>query len=199
MGHKRWLAWVAVLATGMAGCYSGPLLDNPALLRVNPEAPPVENPVYVPLGPVSYGQVFEKVLDVVDDYFEVAYSSRYDGRIESFPKIAPGLERFFLPGSPSIEERTYYWLQTTRYRCAVLIQPAEDDGYFIDVKVMKELEDLPRPVRQSAGAAAFRSDTTVQREFEVIDPSISGESSWIPIGRDCALEQCILHQIRKRM
>jgi hypothetical protein len=200
MRHKRWLAGVIVLATGLMGCaYPGPLVDNPAILRMDPNAPPVENPVYVPLGPPSYGVVFEKVLDVVDDYFEIAYSSRYDGRIESFPKIAPGTERFFLPGSPSVAERIYYWLQTVRYRCVVLIQPADDDGFFIDVKVFKELEDLGRPTHQLAGASVFRSDYTVERQFEVIDPTSSGESAWIPVGRDTTLEQCILQQIKKAM
>jgi hypothetical protein len=199
MRHKRWLPWLTILATGMMGCYAGPLLDNPSVLRMDPNAPPVENPVYVPLGPPSYGVVFEKVIDVVDDYFEIAYSSRYDGRIESFPKIAPGLERFFLPGSPSVPERTYNWLQTIRHRCVVLIQPADDDGFFIDVKVFKELADIPRPSHQTAGASVFRSDITVERQFEVIDPTFAGDMNWIPIGRDTHLEQCILQQIKKGM
>src|SRR5262245_59105216 len=202
MGRTRWTAWAVVLVAGLTGCaYSGPLVDNPALLRPGPQAALCENPVYVPLGPPSYGIVFEKVLDVVDDYFEVAYSSRYDGRIESFPKITPGLERFFLPGDPDPEQRAYAWLQTLRYRCFVLIQPADDPGggFFIDVKVLKELEDLPLPTRQTAGAAAFRSDNTVERQFEVIDPTISGESNWIPIGRDVRLEQEILQRIKKCM
>ncbi len=188
---------MAALACVLAGCYSGPLVDNPVVLRPDPNQPPCENPVYVPLGPPSYGPVFEKVLDVIDDYFEIAVSSRYDGRIETFPRTAPGLERFFVPGTPSVWQRGYYWLQSCRYRCVALVQPAEDGGFFVDVKVFKELEDVPRPVRQTAGAAAFRSDTTVERTFEVIDPSISGPSAWIPIGRDLALEQLILQQIKK--
>jgi hypothetical protein len=199
MRLKLWVMCAVLFGCGLVGCYSGPLLDNPVVLRMDPNAPPTDNPVYVPLGPPAYGAVFEKVIDVVDDFFEIAYNDRFSGRIESFPRIAPGLERFFLPGSPSVAERTYYWLQTTRYRCYVLIQPADDDGYFIDVKVMKELEDVPRPVRQTAGAAAFRSDNTVERQFEVIDPTVSGDSSWIPIGRDLALEQCILQKIKKCM
>jgi hypothetical protein len=39
----------------------------------------------------------------------------------------------------------------------------------------------------------------VERQFEVIDPTSSGESGWIPVGRDLALEQCILQQIKKAM
>src|SRR5271168_4818307 len=65
--------WTATLALLLAGCVSGPLQENPMLLR--PQQPLVqENPVYVPLGPHSYGLLFENVLDVVTDYFEIAYS-----------------------------------------------------------------------------------------------------------------------------
>jgi hypothetical protein len=202
MRGVRRTAWAAVLAASLIGCaYSGPLVDNPAILRTDPSAPMVENPVYVPLGPPAYGVVFEKVIDTVDDYFEIAYSNRYEGRIESFPKIAPGLERFFLPGSPDFEQRTLAWMQTIRHQCFVLIQPSDDPGggFFIDVRVMKELEDLPRPTRQTAGGAAFRSDNTVERQFEVIDATSPGESNWIPIGRDFRLEHEILQRLRKCM
>src|SRR5437868_1913898 len=72
--------------------------------------------------------------------------------------------------------------------------PADDGGFFVDVKVYKELEDLARPIRSTAGAAAFRSDNTVERQFEVIDPTVI-DSQWIPIGRDVRLEQVILKRL----
>ena len=64
------------------------------------------------------------------------------------------------------------------------IEPAQDGGYFVEIKIYKELEDLPRPVRATAGAASFRSDNTVDRTYEVVDPAYF-ESNWIPLGRDC--------------
>ena len=57
-------------------------------------------------------------------------------------------------------------------------------------------EDLQRPIRATAGAAAFRGDNTVDRQFEVVDP-IFLDSNWIPKGRDTALEEVILQRIRK--
>jgi len=181
------------------GCATGPFLDNPAIFRPDPSLT-VENPVFVPGNPTadSYHLVFERVLDIVDDYFEVAYANRYDGRIETFPRIAPGLEQLWKPGSPDFDQRLLATLQTIRHRGEVLIRPANDGGYFISVKVYKELEDLPRPSRSTAGAASFRSDNTVERQFEVIDPTVF-ESTWIPIGRDLPLEQVILQRIRKCM
>jgi hypothetical protein len=179
------------------GCMAGPLLDNPALVRPDP-AIAVDNPVYVPLGPMAYGKVFENVLDVIDDYFEIAYSNRYDGRIETFPRVSPGLEQPWRPGSPDWYQRVEATLQSMRRRASVLIQPADDGGFFVQVIVYKELEDVPRPIRATAGAAAFRSDPTVERQFEVIDPSLL-EGNWIPKGRDTELEQLILQRLKRCM
>jgi hypothetical protein len=181
----------------VGGCATGPLLDNP--IQVRPAlTDAVENPIYVPLGPPAYGKVFEQALDILDDYFEIAYANRYDGRIETFRNIAPGLEQFWKPGSPDFDQRLLATYQTIRHRAVVLIQAADDGGFFINVTVYKELEDLPRPSRMTAGAASFRSDNTVQRQFEVIDPTIY-EASWIPIGRDLKLEQVILHRLKQCM
>jgi hypothetical protein len=64
------------------------------------------------------------------------------------------------------------------------------------VTVYKELEDLPRPVRATAGAAAFRTDNNVERKYEVVDPTLL-ESNWLPRGEDHDIEQLLLARIRK--
>jgi hypothetical protein len=172
---------------------SGPLLDNPA--RVPSASVHADgNPLYIPLGPLAYGLVFEKVYDVIDDYFEIAYANRYDGRIETFPRIAPGLEQPWKPGSPDFHQRLLATLQSIRHRAIVLIQPADNGGFFVDVRVFKELEDVARPIRSTAGAASFRSDNTIERQFEVVDPTVV-DSNWIPLGRDVKLEQVILKRL----
>ncbi len=51
---RAWTGAVLVLA---GGCATGPLLDNPALVRPTADAP-VENPVYIPLGPPAYNTVY---------------------------------------------------------------------------------------------------------------------------------------------
>src|SRR5438094_5619297 len=98
-----------------SGCQTSSLVPNAALLRPDPTVC-VENPIYVPLGPAAYGFVFEQVLDVLDDYFEIAYSNRYDGRIETFPRVSPGLEQPLKPGSPDLYQRLEATLQTMRRR-----------------------------------------------------------------------------------
>jgi hypothetical protein len=193
MSRTRWAALAATTAVMLGGCATGPLLENPAFVRPD-KAPAVENPLYIPQGPLSYAKVYETILDVLDDIWEIAYTNRYEGRIETIPKVAPGLEQSWKPGSPDFYQRLYAYLQTVRHRCIVLITTADDGGYFIDLKVFKELEDLPVPLRSTAGMASFRNPTTVERQFEVIEPPLY-ETNWIPIGRDYKLEQVLLEKI----
>ncbi len=197
MRRRLWTAWVGMAALLGSGCATGPLADNPLFVRADP-AVQVENPVYIPQGGQAYNAVFEKVLDVVDDYFEIGYANRYDGHIDTLPRISPGLEQLWKPGSPDWYQRLEATLQTMRHRGFVLIQPADDGGFFVHVTIYKELEDLPRPTRATAGAASFQSDNTVERQYEVVDPTVF-ESNWIPMGRDTELEQVILQRLKKCM
>ncbi len=145
-------------------------------------------------GGEAYAVLFDKILDVVDDDFDIAYANRYDGRIETQPRIAAGLEQPWKAGSPSVFDRLLYSCQTYRHRAFVLIQPVER-GYTVSVTVFRELEDLPKPDHAAAGGAAFRSDPSIDREFEIVDPTIVSYV-WIPKGRDVPLEQKILRKIR---
>jgi hypothetical protein len=179
------------------GCMVGPIQDNPTFIPLDPSVT-VENPIWVPLGHDAYGTVFEKVLDIVDDYFDIRYANRYDGHIVTFPRISPGFEQFWKPGSPDAYQRLEATLQSMRHRGDVTIEPAPDGGFFVNVIIYKELEDLPRPVRASAGVAAFRSDPTVDRPYQVVDPAFV-EINWIPRGRDVEMEQLILQRLKKCM
>jgi hypothetical protein len=202
MGRMFTMAWAGVLSASVAGCFTVPTLDTPPVLIRPDAAVCVSNPVWVPslgLDGDAYARVFEKTLEIVGDYFEISYSNRYDGSIETFASIAPGFERFFKPGSPDCYQRLEATLQTIQHRAQVSIQPAEDGGFFIRVTVYKELFDTPYPVRVIAGAAAFRQTTDVERQFEVIDPTVFEPGSWIPHGRDTELEQLILQRLKSCM
>jgi hypothetical protein len=203
MRQALWIGLAGMVLAHGAGCASWPVLNNPSIapdgLPFGPPQTAVENPVYVPLGPVSYGKVFENVLSALfDSGFEIFESNRYAGQIETFPRISPGLVLFFKPGSPDPYERLLSTLQTYRHRGSVLIQPADSGGFFIYVTVYKELEDLSRPLRETSGAAIFRTFNPIERQYEVIDPSVL-ERTWIPKGRDPALEQAILQRIKRCM
>jgi hypothetical protein len=193
MGRTAIMAWIAATILCLAGCSTGPLQENPVLLRPDRFIAQA-NPLYIPQGPTAYRKVFHKALDVVDDFWEIAYTDFYEGRIETHPSIAPGIEQPWKPGSPDFNQRLLAFFQTIRHRCIVLITAADDGGYFIDVKVLKELEDLPVPLRSTAGSASFRINSTIERQFEVIAQPMY-EPNWIPIGRDTKLEQVILERL----
>ncbi len=182
------LVWL-LLATG---CVSPP--ERPLFVPPGEPVAQEQNPVFIPLGRNDYGKLFEHVLSVlIDNGFEIKESNRYDGRIETEPRTAPGLGQFLKPGSPDLYERTLATAQSYRHRVSVVIQP-ELHGYFVEVIVRKELEDLPRPTRATAGNAIFRNDNSVERQFEVIDPTIF-ETGWIYKGRDVAFEERIISQL----
>ena len=105
------------------------------------------------------------------------------------------LLQFFKPGNPDAYERLLATFQTYRHRAVVMIQPAQLGGFFIQVTVYKELEDLPRPVRATQGAAIFRADNNVERQYTVIDPTLF-EANWIPRGRDLEVEQVLLRKLK---
>jgi hypothetical protein len=181
-----------------AGCLNAPANDNPLLVRTEP-AQTCENPVLVSPGPHStaaYAEVWERVLSVMLEYFEVPYENRYDGRMITSPKIAPGIERFWMRGSPDARERLLATLQTYRYRGFVRISNAEQGGYFVQVIVLRELKDDPRPSNATSGAI-FQDTATVDRQFEVVDPITPVDDRWIPKGRAYSLEDEILKRIRR--
>jgi hypothetical protein len=199
MGMRRGL-WAAALLVWGAGCQSlPPMLEGPALVPAGSNIVYDHNPVFIPLGIDAYGQVFENCLTVLNEYgFEIQLSNRYDGQIECVPRVAPGLGLFLRPGSPDLYDRLLATTQSYRHRVSVRVQEAVNGGYFVEVVARKELEDLPRPVRATVGAAVFRNEPTVERQFEVIDP-VFFDSAWIPHGRDVPLEQEIIRRLKKCM
>ena len=199
MGTSRNLLALAALAV-VAGCQTGgAFIDVPPIVPHGVNYVDDQNPVFFPLGPESYGQVFENVLEVLGDYgFEIRESNRYDGRIETIPRISPGLALFLKPGSPDLRDRLLSTLQTYRHRVLVEIQPADNGGFFVKVTANKELEDLPRPIRSTVGGAIFRNENDVERQFEVIDPNVY-DFAWIFRGRDTALEQEIIRRLKRCM
>jgi hypothetical protein len=202
MGRLRAVCLMAVLP---AGCMTGPLQDNPTLVPGDVAAVPCENPVLLypnrPPGE-AYAELFDRVLDVVDDYFPIAYANRYEGRVLGRPTVAPGYEQPWRPGSPDKYERTLATLQAYRYRCEVRIREADPAGYFVQVTVRKELKDYPTPSGSFTAIPVFGDAGSVDRdEFVVVDPDITSplvdpNERWIPKGRETALEQAIIQKLR---
>ncbi|MBX9627899.1 MAG: hypothetical protein K2X82_29135 [Gemmataceae bacterium] len=199
MARASWLGWA--VAAAAAGCVTAPPADNPAHLRRPAEE--IENPVLVSPGsptPGSYREVFEKCLDVVDDYFPILSANPVDGRIVTKPRIAPGYEQVWKGGNPDPRERLLATFQTIRQTAVVEVKIGNTGGYLVTVIVEKELEDIPRPSRQRGGSAVFQEAPTVDRQLDVVAAAtVAGadNTNWFRIGRDCATEQLILRRIRE--
>lgn len=185
---------------------TGPLFDNPMRLPEGPPNASCENPVLIfpnHQGRKSYAEVFDEVLDVVDDHFQIAYANRYEGRVVGKPTIAPGLEQLWKPGSPDYYERTLATLQAYRYRCEVRIREADPSGYFVEVTVLRELKDYPAPGNPYTSRPVFQDGGTVDRDdFLIVDPNATSPLSdpsdrYIPKGRETALEQVILRKLQR--
>jgi hypothetical protein len=191
------LVWV--VAVGMAGCATAPPADNPTPVRAA-AADGCENPVLVSPGQptaVSYREVFEKCIEVVDDYFEIVSANPYAGQIVTAPRIAPGYEQVWKGGNPDPRERLLATFQTIRQTGVVTIRTGERGGYLVEVLVEKELEDLARPSRQTVGAV-FQEAPTVDRQLEVVPAAALSPAgtTWFRVGRDFALEQQILRRVQ---
>ena len=179
-----------------AGCATTPPLDNPLLVRPGPAG--IENPVLVSPGvptAEAYREVFEKTVDILDDYFDLLPPDPYDGRIVSRPRIAPGFEQFWKPGNPDAR-RLLATFQTIRQTATAEIRAGERGGYLVYVVVDRELEDLSRPTQARIGNAIFQDAPTVDRQLEVVGGETSADHAWFKVGRDYALEQQILERIR---
>ena len=203
---KRFLRLVAVAIAPalLIGCESmGPVFNPAPLPTLGAPVCRDDNPVYIPLSVKDYGKVFETIWQIVGDYgFEIAESNRFDGRLETRPRIAPGLALLAKPGSPELYQRLLSTTQTYRHRVTVLVQPADHGGfhggYFVEFIARKELEDLPRPIRSTVGGAVLRSENTIERQSDVIDATFF-EPNWIFKGRDAALEQELIRRFNRAL
>jgi hypothetical protein len=74
----------------------------------------------------------------------------------------------------------------------------QDTGSLVEVSVFKEQEDLPRPLRSTAGAATFRNDGSLERRLDD-QPGGLTRLIWYPMGRDIALEQTMLDDLQNRL
>jgi hypothetical protein len=199
MRRREFLTRVgSVLVAGLVGCAAVPPVENPVL--VQPGAGEVENPVLVAPGvptPAGYAEVYDRVLDALDDYFDIVPGSRYSGEIVTLPRVAAGYEQPWKPGSPDPRERLLATFQSIRHFAVAHIWAGERGGYRVYVEVYKELEDVPRPSAATVGGASFRESPTVDRRVEAVQAISPPGRAWIRVGRDCAFEQVILRKIQR--
>ncbi len=194
-------AWAAT-ALGLTGC-RGFLrgVDQSALYGA--PAGPIDNPLFLP--PLDPEFVWNQLVDAVDDHFRIEREERVrmiggiltEGRIDTFPTVGSTLLEPWRSDSTPGYEKLHATLQSIRRRATVRLIPTEG-GSLVDVVVQKELEDLDKPEHATAGGATMRHDGSLVRR-EAMPGRFSVTLGWIPIGRDCSLEQKILKDISARL
>jgi len=196
---------VGLLLFVLTGCAPGPY-DPMAPYEVAPPQPAVaacNNPLHVPAANREF--VWETVVDVVDDYFKIEHeepvrligNTLTEGRLETFPQGSPTLLEPWRRDKAGRYEKIENTLQSMRRRAILRVVPAEN-GYWINVVVFKELEDVARPEHATAAAATFRYDDTLRRIANPVGEQ-QIDQGWIPQGRDVMLEQKIIAHLQNRL
>ena len=197
----NWRVWGAgCLVAATVGCASVPPVDNPVLVRPRVPDPPgtADQPTGRP-GCAGYDEVYERALDALDDYFEIIPGSRYAREIRTYPRVAPGYEQPWKPGSPDATERWTATFQSIRHFAIVRIADADGGaGYRVTVEVYKELETVGVPLQSLGGPAAFRDAPLADRTSDTLTGPATAERQWVPATpspRDFPFEQAILKKI----
>ncbi len=191
-----WLRFVAVIALlSLAGCQGMSAQTNPNIVR---GSYPVENPLFVPQGHDAnqYQRVYDTVYDVCHKYFEIANSNMYAGEILGVPRISSGVFDWFTFEWYDGYELWQSTAQSIRRRLQIQISPAEVGGYFVLVKVIKELEDPGQSVNP-INQRRLRPDETI--DTQGITPSQAIGSRWIDMGRDGRLEELIISKLKEKL
>ena len=176
-----------------------------------PIGPPVIAPgdggpsrIHIPVGNRDW--TWEQIVDVFDDYFRVQRERQVqvvgdvvaEGRIEGYPLIGATVLEPHRLDSVGRYNRWESTFQTIRRRAAVRVIP-DETGYLVDVTVEKDLEDLPKPERATAGAASFRNDDSLTSDHDEFVSRTRLATNWILLGRDPPLEQRIIADLQERL
>lgn len=156
-----------------------------------------DNPVFVRANNSDY--VWDRTVNVVHDYFDIARENRtigsQPGVIETEYKVGASLLEPWHHDSQGFEARTESTLQSIRRRAIVNVTPAEG-GYYINVEVIKELEDVPTSPGATPAAATFQQSNPLRRDFDLVVGQ-SAPQGWILLGRDQLLESAILSDMQQ--
>ncbi|HEY2251177.1 MAG TPA: hypothetical protein VGH74_08960 [Planctomycetaceae bacterium] len=160
--------------------------------------PPVVagNPIFVPAS--NEDELWERTVDVVHDYFDILRESRMVGSqpgiIETTYKVGSSVLEPWQRDSHGLENRLESTLQSIRRKAIINIAPAPG-GYFVNIEVFKEIEDLPGIANNTAGGATFPMSNPLRRDLDLVTGQ-SSPSGWVSRGRDENLEAEMLRRMQ---
>ena len=185
---------LAGLVASHSGCASSPLTwSAPSFDRIFAAREPLRNPMTVPAS--DFENLWNKTVIVVSKYFPIASENRLAGTIRTESQMTGTIVEPWSSDSATFYDRLEATLQTYRKFALIHVEPAPSGGYLIRVEVIKEMEDIAKPVSQAAGRAVFVNDFPVNRTREIVGPVLAPQG-WISMGRDTNMEQLIMTGIR---
>jgi hypothetical protein len=178
------------------------MVPQPGAAPVAAPGPP--NPISVPV--VDDDLAWDQITDVVSDFFTIAHEQRArrgseglcEGRIDTVPLDGATILQPFRHDSVGSFNRWESTFQSIR-RCATVRVMPDANGYLVEVIVEKQLEDLPRPEKSTAGAATFSTNITLPSPRLEEVSRLRQSPRWLSLGRDPALEQLMLAEIHARI
>jgi len=161
-------------------------------------AGPIANPIFVGANsgnPDSDLFLNERAADVLAKYnFEIDPTNALEGTIATQYKVGSGVLEPWHRESIGLANRLESTFQPIRRKVLVHFVRVEG-GYLVSVEALKELEDLTSPTPNSPGGSTFPQNYPLRRDLNLVLGQAS-PSGWIPLGRDCALEQDILGRLQ---
>src|SRR5262245_37273561 len=155
-----------------------------------------DNPIFVPAG--NEDAAWERTVDVVHDYFDVARENRITGSqpgiIETRYRVGASVFEPWHHDSYGLENRLESSFQSIRRKALISVTPAQG-GYLVGVEVYKEIEDLPGVANNTAGGATFSQTYPLRRDLDLVTGQ-SSPSGWILLGRDQILENEMLRRMQ---
>lgn len=177
------LPLVAVLLVGLCGCAS-------------PRAVMVSNPLS--LQAADRDGVWERAVAVLhQNHFEVGRESKLEGVIETTWRAGSSVFEPWHPDSVGTHSRVESTLQSIRRRVTVNMQSSSPGQMLVNVRVDKEIEDLPGIAATTEGGATLSESRILDRDLRPLIGQ-SSPSRWLPAGRDVLLESKLLSELQGR-
>ncbi len=140
--------------------------------------------------------LWERAVVVLNrNHFQVARESKLEGIIETEYRGGSSLLEPWHPDSVGLSNKVESTLQSIRRKVLINMQSSGSGVMTVNVRVDKELEDLPGLAANSEGGATFSETEPLHRDLSQVVGQ-TGPSRWISIGRDPALERKLIAEIQ---
>ena len=140
--------------------------------------------------------LWERAVVVLNrNHFQVARESKLEGIIETEYRGGANILEPWHPDSVGFLNRMESTLQSIRRRVTINMQSSGGGTMLVNVRVDKEIEDLPGLAANYEGGATFPEYQPLNRDLNQVVGQ-SGPSRWLPVGRDPLLERKLANEIQ---